>query len=116
MTQNMAVTVLLGAISVTLAPLARNSPPDTIRKFLLNIAAIDGLKFECPKPLDENFIETQVVEKEKEREREKENREKMMMRRSSYDLTGGEAATGLMSTLAGVAGVAVAVAAVTGER
>ena len=91
LTQNMAVTVLLGLITVGLSPLPKpdknthtpHANTQDTRKYGLNIAGIDGMKFECPRPLDESFSPTVLVEKE--REREKENREKVA-RRSSCDM------------------------------
>ena len=71
LTQNMAVSILLGAISVSQSPLAKNtsnlsgsatavtntsnSNDSTPRTFVLNIKAIDGVKYECERPHHDHF-------------------------------------------------------------
>ena len=74
LTQNMAVSILLGAISVSQTPLAKNtsnlsgsatavttsnttfnSNDSTPRTFVLNIKAIDGVKYECERPHHDHF-------------------------------------------------------------
>ena len=87
LTQNMAVTILLGAINVSQTPVVRNtnslsgSAPvasvatqsnandSSSRSFVLNIKPIDGLKFECKKPSVDNFIPFTVSDKIDRKER-----------------------------------------------
>jgi hypothetical protein len=72
LTQNMAVTVLLGAITVGCVPQRRNSIVANEKTFLMNIAPVDGVRFECEKPVDESFLPFGLVSEKAERERVKE--------------------------------------------
>lgn len=69
LTQNMAVTVLLGAITVGCVPQRRNAAVLAVRTFLMNIAPVDGVRFECEKPIDESFspfgLTGELVERER---------------------------------------------------
>ena len=88
LTQNMAVTILLGAINVSQTPVVRStnslsgSAPSASaatnqtnlndpasRSYVLNIKAIDGLKFECKKPSVDNFIPFTLSDKVERKER-----------------------------------------------
>lgn len=92
LTQNMAVTVLLGAISVGCVPqpVRKNSIVDIAKTYLINVSPVGGVRFERPKPPEEGFTpfrlasektaklkerekEKERVEMEREREREREN-------------------------------------------
>jgi hypothetical protein len=72
LTQNMAVTVLLGAITVGCVPQRRNAIVANVKTFLMNIAPVDGVRFECEKPVDESFLPFGLVSENSERERVKE--------------------------------------------
>ena len=80
LTQNMAVTVLLGAITVGNVPQRKTSTANERKVFLINISPIDGMRFECEAPSDLSFtpfkmnsekIEERIL-KDKEKESEKE--------------------------------------------
>ena len=83
LTQNMAVTILLGAITVGLVPQRRNSVAGNIKTFLMNIAPVNGVRFECEKPSDDSFspfrLESEKAERERaiEEEREREREEEL---------------------------------------
>ena len=81
LTQNIAVTVLLGAITVGNVPQRKSSIEKTDKKvFLINISPIDGMRFDCDMPSDPTFLPFKMnsekirerIQKDKEKEREKE--------------------------------------------
>lgn len=81
LTQNIAVTVLLGAITVGNVPQRKSSIEKIDKKvFLINISPIDGMRFDCDVPSDPTFLPFKMnsekirerIQKDKEKEREKE--------------------------------------------
>jgi hypothetical protein len=81
LTQNIAVTVLLGAITVGNVPQRKSSIEKIDKKvFLINISPIDGMRFDCGVPSDPTFLPFKMnsekirerIQKGKEKEREKE--------------------------------------------
>lgn len=80
LTQNMAVTVLLGAITVGNVPQRKTSIANERKVFLINISPLDGMRFECEAPSDLSFTPFKMnsekieerIQKDKEKEREKE--------------------------------------------
>jgi hypothetical protein len=81
LTQNIAVTVLLGAITVGNVPQRKSSVEKIDKKvFLINISPIDGMRFDCNVPSDPTFLPFKMnsekirdrIQKDKEKEREKE--------------------------------------------
>ena len=78
LTQNMAVTVLLGAISVGCVPqpIRKNSVVDIAKTYLINVSPVGGVRFERPKPPEDGFtpfrLASEKTAKLKEREKEKE--------------------------------------------
>ena len=80
LTQNMAVTVLLGAITVGNVPQRKTSISNERKVVLINISPIDGMRFECEAPSDLFFTPFKMnsekieerIQKHKEKEREKE--------------------------------------------
>ena len=87
LTQNMAVTVLLGAITVGCVPQRRNSAVANVKTFLMNIAPVDGVRFECERPVDESFSPFGLVSEKAERERV------MVEAREREEARGGEGET-----------------------
>lgn len=80
LTQNMAVTVLLGAITVGHVPQRKTSIANERKVFLINVSPIDGMRFECEAPSDLSFTPFKMnsekieerIQKDKEKESEQE--------------------------------------------
>ena len=91
LTQNMAVTVLLGAISVGCVPqpIRKNSIVDIAKTYLINVSPVGGVRFERPKPPEEGFtpfrLASEKTAKLKEREKEKERVEMERERESEAE-------------------------------
>ena len=96
LTQNMAVTVLLGAISVGCVPqpIRKNSIVDITKTYLINVSPVGGVRFERPKPPEEGFtpfrLASEKTAKLKEREKEKEKEREEMEREKESEVEKGE--------------------------